>query len=110
MIDNGNWTRVKCNLVINHKHDFSAKCEFDLKSQVIFQTKIARHEVQLITTLLQPLWNRWIQPVPNFIDLVVGLFKNGRKKAVSSHFDATIEQKCCNLEQKWCDLEEKDAI
>ena len=28
-------------------HDFSAKCEFDLKSQVIFHTKIARHEVQL---------------------------------------------------------------
>ena len=47
MIDNGNWTRVKCNLVINHKHDFSAKCEFDLKSQVIFHTKIARYEVQL---------------------------------------------------------------
>ena len=42
--------------------------------------------------------------------LVVGLLKSVSKKAVSSHFDATIEQKCCNLEQKWCDLEQKDAI
>ena len=38
---------MECNLVWNHTRDFEIAREFDLKSQVWFQTKIARHEVQL---------------------------------------------------------------
>jgi len=42
---------MECNLVWNHTRDFqnetSAQREFDLKSQVWFQTKIAGPKVQL---------------------------------------------------------------
>ena len=41
----------ECNLVWNHTHDFKierAQRDFDLKSQVWFQTKIAQPEGQLL--------------------------------------------------------------
>jgi len=59
--------------------------EFDLKSQVWFQTKIARHEVQL------PLYYIHFE-IAEFrqyeylFDLVAGLLKSGNKKAFTSHF------------------------
>ena len=47
LIYNGNCIRVECNLGWNHTRDFKIASEFDLKSHVWFQTKIARPEVQL---------------------------------------------------------------
>ena len=61
------------------------KIKFDLKLQVRFQTKIARHEVQL------PLYYSHFE-ITEFsqyqylFDLIAVLLKSGNKKAFASHF------------------------
>ena len=97
----------------NHILDLS---EFDFKSQVWFQTKIAWHEVQL------PLYYNHFE-IAEFrqyqylFDVVAGLLKSGNKKACTSHFlhqtenDATwkwcdLQQKLRNLEHEWRDIEQ----
>ena len=50
VINNGNWTEWSAIWVKSYawfQNWTSAQCEFNLKSQVWFQTKIAQHEVQL---------------------------------------------------------------
>ena len=63
----------------------TAEHEFDLKSQVWFQTKITRHEVQL------PLYYSHVEIAKfsrnqYFIDPVASLFKLGIGNAFTSHF------------------------
>ena len=63
--------------------------EFDLKSQVWFQTKIARHKVQL------PLWSYFeiaeFSQYQYYIDQVADLLKSGNKEAFTSHFEFETE-------------------
>ena len=59
--------------------------KFDLKSPELFQTKIARHEVQL------PLYHSHFEIVEfyqyqYFIDQVASLLKSRNKKVFTSHF------------------------
>ena len=63
----------------------SAQREFDLKSQVSFQTKIALHSVQ------SPLYYSHseiteFKQYQYFIDQVAGLLKSGNRKAFTSPF------------------------
>ena len=62
----------------------SAQCKFDLKSQVWFQTKIARHEVQLPTAILKSQ-NSGSTNI-YFTDQEASLLKSGNKKAFTSRF------------------------
>ena len=63
IIYNGNWTEWSA--VWSEVLRMILKlCEFDLKSQVWFQTKIAWHKVQLPLYLIQPFWILRIQSVP----------------------------------------------
>ena len=74
----------------------------DLKSQVWFQTKIARHEVQLplsyshceITQFSQNQYFSW--PGSRFVET---------KRVL--HLLLYPKQKWCNIEQKWFDLKEE---
>ena len=50
MINNGYWTErsaIWAEIIRVILNGTSVQCEFDLKPQVWFQTKIARHKVQL---------------------------------------------------------------
>ena len=84
LINNGNWSEWSA-IWSENIHKISKARSFDLKSQVWFQTKIARHEVQLplyyfhfeIAEFSQYLY---------FIDQVAGLLKSRNKKAFTSHF------------------------
>ena len=68
----------------------SAQCEFDLKSQVWFQTKIAQHKVQLpLLFLIHLFWNHRVSLSVNINILFLLLH---------SHFDGL--KKGCDLEQK----------
>ena len=60
LIHNGNWTEwsaIWSEIMRVISKSKSAQREFDLKSQVWFQTKIVRHEVQFNTSLLHLFWN-----------------------------------------------------
>ena len=59
--------------------------DFDLKPQVWFHTKIARHEVQLSLYYIHFEIAEFIQN-QQFNDRVAGLLKSGNKKTFTSHF------------------------
>ena len=63
----------------------SAQREFDLKSQVLFQTKIGLHSVQLPLYYSHSEITEFKQ-YQYFIDQVAGLLKSGNRKAFTSPF------------------------
>ena len=110
----------ECNLVWNHsvirvisqsdERVRARSASSIVKSQVWFQTKIARHEVQLA------LYYRHFEiaefsQCQYFIDQVAGLLKSVNKRAFSSHFAFEAEMmrfktKIYDLEHEWRDLEQ----